>query len=124
MQPRNKNDEQVSVRHADASGGYIIENQHEEDRMRDIQVSRRGSGTTSEEPSDKWRKIERLEHESLNTSASSDPRVALEYPTSGETPSRPGSVLVQKSGHVDDVVQTSTLDAFYEKDGRKNPLHL
>ena len=27
---RNKNDEQVAVRHADASGGYITENQHEE----------------------------------------------------------------------------------------------
>ena len=30
----NKDDEQVAVRHADASGGYIIENQHEEDRSR------------------------------------------------------------------------------------------
>ena len=29
-------DEQVAVRHADASGGNIIENQHEEDRVRDI----------------------------------------------------------------------------------------
>ena len=34
--------------------------------------------------------------------------------------SRPGSVLVQKSGHVDDDVQISALDAFYEKDGRKS----
>ena len=34
--------------------------------------------------------------------------------------SRPGSVLVQKSGHVDDDVQISTLDAFYEIDGRKS----
>ena len=38
MEPRNRDDEQVAVRHVDASGGYIIENQHEEDRMRDIQV--------------------------------------------------------------------------------------
>ena len=30
----NRNDEQVAVRHADASGGYIIENQHEEKIMR------------------------------------------------------------------------------------------
>ena len=29
-EPGNKNDEQVAVRHADASGAYIIENQHEE----------------------------------------------------------------------------------------------
>ena len=45
----DKDDEQVAVRHADASGGYIIENQHEEKRMRGIQVRRRGSGATSEE---------------------------------------------------------------------------
>ena len=47
-EPGNKNDEQVAVRHADASGGYITENQHEKKRMRDIQVSKRGSGATSE----------------------------------------------------------------------------
>ena len=35
-EPGNKNDEQVAVRHADASGGYIIENRHEEERMRGI----------------------------------------------------------------------------------------
>ena len=34
--------------------------------------------------------------------------------------SRPGSVLAQKSGHVDDDVQISALDAFYEMDGRKS----
>ena len=33
---------------------------------------------------------------------------------------RPGSVLVQKSGHVDDDVQISALDPFYEMDGRKS----
>ena len=59
-EPGNKNDEQVAVRHAYASGGYIIENLHEEKRMRGIQVSKRGSGTASEERSDKWRKTERL----------------------------------------------------------------
>ena len=52
--------------------------------------------------------------------ASSDPTAALEYPASGETQNRPGSVLVQKSGHVDDDVQVSALDAFYEMDGRKS----
>ena len=40
-----KNDVQVEVRHADASGGYITENQHEEKRMRGI----RGSEATSEQ---------------------------------------------------------------------------
>ena len=29
-EPGNKNEEQVAVQHADASGGNIIENQHEE----------------------------------------------------------------------------------------------
>ena len=95
-------DEQVAVRHADASGGYIIENQHEEERMRDIQVSRRGSEATKEEQRDKWRETVRFEQEAQNASASSDPHVALEYPASCETRSRPGSVLVQKSGHVDE----------------------
>ena len=112
--PGNRDDEQV-----DASGGYIIENQHEEGRMRHPS-QKRGSETASKEQSDKRRKTARLEQEAPNASASSDPYVALEYPTSGETPSRSGSVLVQKSGHVDDDVQISALDAFYEKDGRKS----
>ena len=34
-EPGDKDDEQVAVRHADASGGYIIENQHGEKRKRD-----------------------------------------------------------------------------------------
>ena len=55
-----------------------------------------------------------VEQEAPSASASSDPPVALEYPASGETQDRPGSVLVQKSGHVDDDVQISALDAFYE----------
>ena len=38
----------------------------------------------------------------------------------GETQNRPGSVLVQPSGHVDDEIQISALDAFYEVDGRKS----
>ena len=50
--------------------------------------------------------------------ASSDPVVPLEYLASGETQDRPGSVLVQKSGHVDDDVHA--LDVFYEMDGRKS----
>ena len=37
----NSDDEQVSVRQADASGGDIRENQHEEDRMRDIHVDKK-----------------------------------------------------------------------------------
>ena len=62
------------------------------------------------------RKTVRLEQEVPSASASSDPPVALKYPASGETQDRPGSVLVQ-NGHVDDDVQISALDAFYEMDG-------
>ena len=50
--------------------------------------------------------------------ASSDPHDALEHPMGSETPSRLASVLVQKSGHVDDDAQISALDPFYEMDGR------
>ena len=70
----------------------------------------------SEEQSGKWRKTERLEHEAPNASASSDPCVAPEYPAGCEIQSRPGSVPVQKSGHIDDDVRISSLDAFYGKD--------
>ena len=56
----------------------------------------------------------RFEQEALNTSASSDPRVALDHLVRDETPSRPGSVLVQKSFE-----HSSALDVFYEKDERE-----
>ena len=81
--------------------------QHEEDRMRDIHVARRGSKAASEEQPDMLRKTVRFEQEASSASASSDPTVALQYPASGETQSRPGSVLVKKSGHVDDDVKES-----------------
>ena len=41
----------------------------------------------------------------------------------GETPSRLGSVLVQKSSHVEDDLQISALDAFHETDGTRKALH-
>ena len=56
MGPGNRADEQVAVRHADASGGDIGENQHEEDRMRDIHVGKRGSEAAGDEQPDKLRK--------------------------------------------------------------------
>ena len=85
---KNRDDDQMAVRQADASGGYIIENQHEEKRMRDIQVIKRGPEAAIEEQMDKWRKTVRFEQEAPNASASSDPYVALRYPASCETPSR------------------------------------
>ena len=48
-EPRDKDDEQVAVRHPDASGGYIMEDQHEEKRKRDIQVNEREPEATNEE---------------------------------------------------------------------------
>ena len=117
-EPGNRDDVQVAVRHADASGGYITENQHEKKRTRDIQVNKRGSEATNEEHTDEWRKTVRFVQEAPNTSASSDPYVALEHPMKSETPSRPGSVLVLKSGHVEDDVHISALDVFHEKNER------
>ena len=92
MEPWNRDDEQVAVRHKDASGGDIRENQHEEDGMRDIHVGKRGSEAAGEEQPDKLRKTGRFEQEAPTAAACSDPTVALECPASGETQSRPGSV--------------------------------
>ena len=102
-----------------ASGGYIIVNQHEEDRMRDIHVGRRGSEAAGEEQPDKLRKTVRFEQEAPSAASSSDPTVPLEYPASGETQDRPRSVLVQKSGHVDDV-QNFSIGCVLRMDGRKS----
>ena len=66
------------------------------------------------------RKTVRFEQEASSAASSSDPAVPLKYPASGETQDRPGSVLVQRSGHVDDDVQSNALDVFYEMDGRKS----
>ena len=92
--------------------------------MRDIHVGKRGSEAASEEQPNKLRKTVRFEQEAPSASSSSGGtagtmHVSLEYLASGETQDRPGSVLVQKSGHVDDV-EISALDAFYETDGRKS----
>ena len=95
-EPGDEDDDQVAVRHADVSGGFIIENQHEEKRKRDVQVKERGSEATNEEQMDERRKTVRFEREPPNTSASSDPNVALEHLVRSETPSRLVSVLVQK----------------------------
>ena len=67
---------------ADTSGGHIIENDQEKKRKRDVHVNER--------------KMVRFEQEAPSTSAPSGPHVALEHLVRDETPSRPGSVLVQK----------------------------
>ena len=68
LEPGNRDDEQVAVRQADASGGDIRENQHEEDRMRDIHVGKRGSEAASEDQPDKLRKTVRFEQEDSSAS--------------------------------------------------------
>ena len=119
MESRVEGDEQMPGR-PDASGGDITENQHEESRMREIHIGKRGSETASEEQADKLRKTVRFAQDSSSASSSSIPAVSLEYPASGEKQDRPGPVLVQNSGHVDDDIQISALDAFYEMDGRNS----
>ena len=96
--------------------------QHDETRMRDIQVGKRGPEAAGEEQPDKLRKTVRFEQKAPSSSAAppSDPSFALEYLASGETQERPGSVLVQKSGHVDDDVQISAFDPLKKMDGRKS----
>ena len=120
MKPGNRDDDHVAVRRADASGGDIRENQHEEKRMRDIHDGKKGYEAASEEQPDKLRKTLRFEQEASSASASSDPTVTPEYLASGETQSRRGSVLVQKSGRVDEDMRISAMDPFYGKDGRKS----
>ena len=80
----NPGTEQVAGRHANASGGDITENQHEENRMRDIHIGKRGSEAAREEQRDKLMETVRFEQEAPSVSASADPPVALEYPASGE----------------------------------------
>ena len=86
-------DEQMEVRHADASGGDITGNQHEEKRMRDIL-----SGAAGEEQLDKLRKTVQSEQCAPSAAASSEPPVALEYLASGETHDRLEQVLFAQRG--------------------------
>ena len=120
MEPGNRADEQVVVRHADASGGDIRENPTR--RGQNERHPRwQGPEAAGEEQPDKLRKTARFEQEAPSAAASSDPTVALEYPASCETQDRPGSVLVLESGHVDDDILISALDAaFYGMDGCKS----
>ena len=71
--PGNGAGEPVAVRHADTSGGYIIENQHEEDRMRDIHIGKRGPEAAGEEQPDILSKTVRFGQDASSASASSDP---------------------------------------------------
>ena len=106
MEPGNRADEQVAA-----------------DRMRDIHDGRRGSEAAGDEQTDKWRKTVRFEQAAPSAAASSDPTVALEYPASGETQNRQGSVLVQKSGHVDDDVQIFCLGSILREGWTKKSSH-
>ena len=63
MEPGNRDAERMAVRHADAFGGDIRKNQREEDRMRDIQIGKRGPEAPGEEQPDKLRKTIRFGQE-------------------------------------------------------------
>ena len=65
------NEEQMADRHAVASGEE--ENQHEENRMRDIHIGKRGSETAHEAQLDTLRKTVRFGQEAPSAAASSDP---------------------------------------------------
>ena len=90
MEPRNE--ERMADRHAVESGED--DKQHEENRMRDVHIGKRGSETSNEEQPDKLRKTVRFEHEAPNTSSSSSTHVSLEYPASSDQQDRPEPVLV------------------------------
>ena len=90
VEPQNRDDEQMAVRHTDASGGDITGNQHDENRMRDIHIGKRESEAASEEQPDKLKKTVRFEQEAPSPASSSGPAVPLEYPASGETQDRAG----------------------------------
>ena len=104
MEHGNRVDDQMAVRHADASGGDIRENQHEENIMRDIQVGKRGSEAASEEQPNKLRKAVQIEQEAPSASASSDPLVwnilrVVRHKIGW------GPYLCRSQGHVDDDVE-------------------
>ena len=113
MEPGNE--EQMADRHAVASGEE--EKQHEENRMRDVHIGKRGPETANEE---------QIEEDSTIRARSSKYIVVLihacVYSIScmcGKKQDRPEPVLVQNSGHVDDDIHISALDVFYEMDGRE-----
>ena len=74
------------------------------------------SRTAKEEQPDKLRKTVRFEQEAPSTSSSSTVHVSLEYPESGRKKAR----FVHYSGHVEDDIQFSALDVFYQVDGRES----
>ena len=82
-------------------------------------IGRRGSEAASEEQPDTLRKTVQFWARSFECSTVFRPNCTSEYLANGETQDRLGSVLVLKSGHVDDDVQISASDVFYEMDGRR-----
>ena len=108
----------MADRHAVASGEE--EKQHEENMIRDIQVSNGGSEAAYEEQPDNLRTTVRSEQEAPITSSSSSSHVSLENLASGKKQDHLEPMSVQNSGHVDDDIQSSVLDPSYEMDGRES----
>ena len=105
-------------RHAVASGEE--ERKHDENRMRDFHIGKKGSETAHEEQTGQLRKTVRSEEDFSNSSSSSSMHVSLEYPASGERQGRPELVFVQNSGHADHDIHISALYVCYEMDERKS----
>ena len=79
-----------------------------------------GSRTANEEQPDKLRKTVRFEQEAPSTSSFSTVHVSLEYPESGTKKDPLEHVFVYYSGHVEDDIQISALDVFYQVDRRES----
>ena len=67
---------QVADRHAVVSGEK--EKEHEENRMRDVHIGKKGSETSNEEQPDKFRKTAQFEQEAPKSSSSSTTHVSLD----------------------------------------------
>ena len=76
----------MADRHVVASGED--ESQHDENRMRDIHIDKRGSERARGEQPDKMRRTVRFEQEAPNTSPFSATPVSLEYLASVENGAR------------------------------------
>ena len=70
------------------------ETQHDEYRMINIHIGKRGAETANEELPEKLSKTAQSEHQPSSSTSASSTRVSLEYLVSGERQNRTGPVLV------------------------------
>ena len=109
-----RNGEQMADRHAVASGEN--EREHDENGMVEINIGKRGLETAHEEQPDNLRNTVQPEHATSSSTSTSSKRVSLEYLASGEKKDQTELVLEQRSGHLENDIQMSALEVFYEMD--------